>query len=54
MFNFRGDLYGELIEVSFIRHIRKERKFNSTAELAEQLQQDRTMIEEQFNKDRDL
>lgn len=54
IFNFRGDLYGELIEVSFIRHIRKERKFNSAAELAEQLQQDRTMIEEQFNKDRDL
>ena len=54
IFNFQGDLYGDLIEVSFIRHIRKERKFNSAAELAEQLQQDRTMIEEQFNKDRDL
>jgi len=54
IFNFRGDLYGDLIEVGFIRHIRKERKFNSAAELAEQLQQDRTMIEEQFNKDRDL
>lgn len=51
IFNFRGDIYGKLLQVVFIHRIREERKFNNALELAEQLREDRLQIEEQFNKD---
>lgn len=41
IFFFDEDIYGLDIEVSFIEHIREERKFNSLSELSEQLKKDR-------------
>ncbi|MGQ9646957.1 MAG: bifunctional riboflavin kinase/FAD synthetase [Thermodesulfobacteriota bacterium] len=38
--NFRGDLYGEQIQVNFIRRIRDETRFDSSAELIEQINKD--------------
>ena len=41
MFDFSRDIYGERLEVSFLRRLRDERKFASVAELTEQLGRDR-------------
>ena len=38
---FDGDIYGRRIRVNVLRHIRNEVKFNSLAELKEQLQKDK-------------
>lgn len=43
IFNFDQDLYGRSIEVSFIRQIRKEKKFTDTEELRSQLHNDREL-----------
>lgn len=40
IFNFHQDIYGENLEVQFIRRLRKEKKFSSLASLAEQIKKD--------------
>lgn len=40
LFDFGGDIYGQSVEIHFIRFIRNEKKFGSLAELQEQLQHD--------------
>lgn len=39
--DFSGDIYGEIIEVSFIKKIRDEKKFNSLEDLKMQLEKDK-------------
>ena len=41
LFDFRGDLYGQVLTLSFIARLREERRFSSEEELAEQLKRDR-------------
>ena len=42
LFGFDGDLYGETVEVRFLKRLRDERKFSSVDELRRQLQTDRS------------
>lgn len=51
IFNYQGNLYGQEIQVSFIHRIRSEQKFPSAEALAQQLEQDAKLVEEQFDKD---
>lgn len=44
LFDFSGDLYDQTIEVEFLMHIRGEKKFNSLAELSEQISRDKEQI----------
>ena len=41
LFDFHGDLYGQLLTLSFIARLREERRFDSEAELTEQLKRDK-------------
>jgi riboflavin kinase/FMN adenylyltransferase len=40
LFNFSQQLYGEVVEVSFVQKIRDERAFPSVADLVKQIGQD--------------
>ncbi|MBM4254714.1 MAG: bifunctional riboflavin kinase/FAD synthetase [Deltaproteobacteria bacterium] len=40
LFDFSADLYGKRLRVSFVEHIREERKFPSVPELIRQIQED--------------
>jgi riboflavin kinase/FMN adenylyltransferase len=40
LFDFTGDIYGQIIEVAFIGWIRPELKFDSLAALVEQMKDD--------------
>lgn len=40
LLDFEGDLYGRVVDVSFMKRIREERRFSGIAELKGQLQQD--------------
>lgn len=55
IFNFEGDIYDQLLLVSFVKRIRGERKFESPEELAAQLKEDEQTIinlfEEENGKD---
>ena len=55
IFNFEGDIYDQILLVSFVKRIRGERKFESPEELAAQLKEDEQMIinlfEEENGKD---
>ncbi|WP_315342705.1 bifunctional riboflavin kinase/FAD synthetase [Hoylesella oralis] len=51
--NFSDDLYGKTLSVSFMHRIREEQKFDSPQDLMKQLQYDRKMVVEQFEKDQD-
>ena len=55
IFNFEGDIYDQLLLVSFVQRIRGERKFESPEELAAQLKEDENTImnifEEENGKD---
>ena len=44
--NFRGDIYGQTVSVSFISRIRDERKFADVEELTHQLHEDARIVEE--------
>lgn len=52
--NFSGDIYGRHITVSFVGHLRAERKFRGASELANQLHEDARMaikiLEEDIKK----
>lgn len=41
IFNFNEDIYGENIEIEFLKRIRDEKKFNSKEELIEQIEKDK-------------
>ncbi len=51
IFNFDGDIYGQLLLVGFVKRIRGEQKFESPEELAEQLQEDENTVLEIFDKE---
>ena len=44
--NFRGDIYGQTVSVSFISRIRDERKFADVEELTRRLHEDERIVEE--------
>lgn len=44
LLGFSGDVYGETIEVEFIRHLRSNRRFDSLDALREQLERDRETV----------
>lgn len=46
--NFDEEIYGEFIELSFLKFLRKEKKFNSLDELKKQLAADKKSAEEYF------
>lgn len=52
IFNFDGDIYDQLLLVSFVHRIRGERKFASADELAEQLKEDEATVLELFDKEK--
>ncbi|MFK8004425.1 MAG: bifunctional riboflavin kinase/FAD synthetase [Polyangiales bacterium] len=43
LFDFHKDIYGEVIRVAFVHHLRGERRFSGVDELVAQLQADRTV-----------
>ena len=44
LLGFSGDVYGEALEVEFIRHLRANRRFDSLDALREQLERDRETV----------
>jgi riboflavin kinase/FMN adenylyltransferase len=40
LFDFSGDLYGQALEVEFVRHLRPEKKFGSLKDLQDQIRRD--------------
>lgn len=52
IFNFNENIYGKKISLSFIKHIREERKFDNVTLLVEQLKEDERIIEELFNNEK--
>ena len=53
IFHFDGDIYGQLLLVSFVHRIRGERKFESPEELAEQLREDEETVVTLLQKDKE-
>lgn len=53
IFHFDGDIYGQLLLVSFLHRIRGERKFDSPEELAEQLKEDEETVVALLEKDQE-
>ena len=51
IFNFSGDIYDQLLLVSFVHRVRGEQKFDSPEELAEQLREDEETVVEMFERD---
>jgi riboflavin kinase/FMN adenylyltransferase len=45
IFNFNNDIYGQIIKIEFIKHLRNEIKFNNLDELKEQLANDKITCE---------
>lgn len=53
IFNFDGDIYGQLLLVSFVQRIRGEQKFEGPEELAAQLKEDELTVLGIFKKQTD-
>ncbi len=51
IFNFDGDIYNQLLLVSFVKRIRGERKFDGPEELALQLKEDEETVLSLFDKE---
>ena len=51
IFNFDGDIYDQLLLVSFVKRIRGEQKFDSPEELAVQLKEDEQTVLDLFEKE---
>ena len=47
---FKGDLYGETIEVRFIDRIRNEKRFSSVGELTKQIGRDVETVKTFFKR----
>ncbi len=50
LLDYSGDLYGERLEVVFLKRLREERKFASVDELVRQIASDRATAEEFFRR----
>ncbi|MGI6232094.1 MAG: bifunctional riboflavin kinase/FAD synthetase [Prevotella sp.] len=50
IFNFKGNIYGKQLSISFYDRIREERKFDNVAQLVEQLKKDERQVEQLFEK----
>lgn len=50
IFDFHADIYGRNIQVMFVSRLREERKFDSLAELREQLQRDKLQAMNELEK----
>ena len=50
IFNYDGDIYGQLLLISFVQRIRGEQKFDGPEELAAQLKEDEQTILDIFEK----
>ncbi|PTL32274.1 riboflavin biosynthesis protein RibF [Prevotella sp. oral taxon 376] len=48
--DFRGNIYGQILQVSFVQRIREERKFDTPSALKAQLEKDKQQIEQRFEK----
>ncbi len=48
LFDFQGDVYGELLEAEFVSYIREEKKFDSVDELKSQIESDVQQVKEMF------
>ena len=51
IFHFDGDIYGQLLLVSFVKRIRGEQKFDNPNELAAQLKEDELCVMEMFEEE---
>jgi len=49
--HFTDDIYGQRLRVFFVHRIREERKFDTAEALAEQLKEDKEIVEKQFEKE---
>jgi riboflavin kinase/FMN adenylyltransferase len=52
LLDFEGDLYGQRIELRFLRRIRDERRFSGPDELKEQIAKDASRVREILGADR--
>ena len=50
IFDFNKDIYGESIEIEFLRMIRKEKKFSSILELQKQIENDVKTAKKMFGE----
>ena len=50
IFDFSGDLYGELLEIRFYKYHRREKKFNNLDELIKQIINDALLCRDFFKK----
>lgn len=53
IFRFHDNIYGKLLQLSFIRRIRSERHFEHVTQLIEQLKDDEQQVEALFNDEMD-
>ncbi len=51
IFDFDGDIYGKTIQVSFLKYLRPEQKFDSVDDLVVQMEADRNTCKEFFEKE---
>ena len=49
LFDFNENIYGEVLEVNFVKRLRDEFKFNSVEELKQQLSKDKINAETILN-----
>jgi riboflavin kinase/FMN adenylyltransferase len=49
IFDFDQDIYGEKINIKFVKFIRNEKKFNNKQELSQQIKQDCQQVKQHFN-----
>ena len=50
IFDFRGDLYGKQVAISFVKLVRLEQHFSSADELKRQIEKDEVLIRDIFEK----
>lgn len=50
--NFSADIYGQEVKLAFRKHLRKEQKFASKAELMSQLEKDKAEVQKYFITDK--
>ena len=50
IYNFKREIYGKMVTISFVKRIRKEKSFNSIKYLSEQLKSDKKEILSIFKK----